>query len=118
MIFISKITKNLSIFILKVINFVKNHFMEENQFPYQFTVKDFSYNGNQYKVVLTPELYPEESELDFTGNYLGIIISSNKGTQSFELTQDPHTRWEADIKGMDPGIIDELDKIIREIRTN
>ena len=90
--------------------------MRSNQFLFQFTLKSFNYNGNQYKVVLTPELYSEESELAFTGNYLGIIISSNKGSRAFELTSDPHIRWKVDIKGMDPGLIDELDKIIQEIR--
>ena len=84
--------------------------------PYKFTVKSFEYNGIEYTVAISPELYPDEDGLDFTGNYIGILISSKKGTSNFELFPDAHTRWASEPKGIDPGIIDELDKIINEIR--
>lgn len=85
-------------------------------FPYSFIDSCFEYNGVQYKVVLSPELYPAEGGLDFTGSYQGILISETRGTKTFELTPDPHTRWESDPKSMDPGLIDEFDRIIREFR--
>lgn len=84
--------------------------------PHDFTVREFTYNGAQYKVVLTPELYADDGDLDFTGNYLGLLISSKKGTKSFELMVDPHSKWQSEPKGMDPGLIDELDKIINTLR--
>ena len=87
-----------------------------NNFPYHFIVKSFNYNGNNYKVVLTPELYPDDDGPDFTGNYIGILISSNKGTKPFELERDELMRWQSIPKGMDPGLIDILDIIIKDSR--
>jgi len=84
--------------------------------PYKFIERHFSYNETDYKVVLTAELYPVDEGLDFTGRYLGLLISSKKGTKSFELEPDEHLRWISEPKGMDPDIIDELDKIIQELR--
>ena len=81
-----------------------------------FIVHEFTYNRVHYKVILSPELYPDEGGLDFTGNYNGILISSNRGSKVFELYPDAHLRWEPNPKGMDPGIIDELDKIITAFR--
>ena len=92
--------------------------MTDNHFPYNFTIRDFTYNNVQYRVALTPELYPDEDGLDFTGNYCCVLISSAKGTKLFELLADPDKRWESEPKGVDPGLIDELDKIIQEIRAN
>ena len=86
--------------------------------PYDFTLREFTYNGAQYKVALTPELYPDDEDLDFTGNWLCLLISSKKGTKSFQLKVDPHLKWQSEPKGMDPGLIDELDNIIQEIRKN
>lgn len=83
-----------------------------------FIVRDFTCNRVHYKVVLSPELYPDEGGLDFTGNYHGILISSTRGTKVFELSPDAHLRWETNPRGMDPGIIDELDTIIKEYRTH
>lgn len=95
----------------------KIYFMpKKNVFPYDFTIREFKYNKATYKVALTPELFPDGPDLDFTGNYLGILISSKRGTSTFELNKDHHLRWEPVPKGMDPGLIDELDKIIVEIR--
>ena len=90
--------------------------MEPAYFPYDFIIRDFEYNGVQYKVALTPELYPEEG-LEFTGSYHGILISASRGTKVFELMPDAHSKWETDPKSMDPGLIDILDGIITEIRT-
>lgn len=87
-----------------------------NTFPYSFIESLFNYNGVQYKVVLAPELYPAEGGLDFTGSYHGILISETRGTKTFELMPDPHSRWETDPKSMDPGLIDEFDRIISEFR--
>ena len=84
--------------------------------PFEIVTREFEYNGDHYKVALAPELYPEEDELDFTGNYAVVLISSKSGTKSFELMVDPHTKWQSEPNGMDPGLIDALDKIITEIR--
>ena len=86
--------------------------------PFEIVIREFEYNGDQYKVALAPELYPEDGDLDFTGDYAGVLISSKKGTKSFELMVDAHTKWQSEPKGMNPGLIDELDKIIQEIRNN
>jgi hypothetical protein len=82
----------------------------------QVIVRAFQYNAVNYEVVLVPDTYPEEGGLDFTGNYHGILISEEKGTKTFELIPDTHSRWETDPKSMDPGLIDEFDKIIKEFR--
>lgn len=100
---------------------------------YGITVKSFIYGGVSYNVAIVPEMYPEADHeeddianevseaafnagLDFTGSYHVILISSAKGTSAFTLEPDSHTHWVADIKGMDPGLIDELDLIIQEMR--
>ena len=90
----------------------------ENLSGFDFTLKEFAYNGVQYKVALTPELYTGDGDLDFTGNYQGILISSKKGTIPFELNPNESARWESVPKGMDPGLIDELDKIIQQLRAS
>ena len=90
--------------------------MDEHQFNYDFTLKLFTYNGVQYRLALTPELFNSEDYLEFSGNYLGILISETKGTIAFSLEPDEHRRWNCTPRGMDPGIIDELDKIIRTMR--
>lgn len=93
------------------------YFMDNSAtLPYDITIREFEYNGAQYKVALAPELYPDEDGLDFTGNYSGMLISSKKGTKTFELLVDPQVKWQTVPKGMDPGLVDELDKIIQEIR--
>ena len=89
---------------------------DNSRFPYYFTYREFEYNDTQYKISLTPELFPIDEDLDFTGNYLGLLISSEKGTLAFQLNADESTRWETEPKSMDPGLIDEIDKIIQEIR--
>jgi len=93
--------------------------MESSQnFPYTFIQKSFDYNKVNYVVAMTPELYPEDGALDFTGSYIGMFISSDKGTQSFELHPDSHSKWQSEPKGMDPGLIDILDNMINELRAN
>jgi len=84
--------------------------------PFDIILREFEYNAVQYKVALAPELYPEDGGLDFTGNYSGILISSNRGTKTFELLVDPHLKWQTVPKGMDPGLVDILDDIIQELR--
>ncbi|MES2429292.1 MAG: hypothetical protein V4556_00045 [Bacteroidota bacterium] len=61
-------------------------------FPYYFTEKYFEYNGMPHRVVLTPELYPEDDGLDFTGKYYGILIG-NRGTRAFEIVPDDFITW-------------------------
>ena len=64
-------------------------------FNYKFIQEEFIQDGQRYKVVLTPELYSEEEEeLDFTGDYLGILISEGFGTYAFKLTENEETKWE------------------------
>jgi len=92
--------------------------METNLEQYQFTIREFNYNNVQYKVSLTPELYPEEGDLEFTGRYLILVISEKKGTAFYELEPDHHSKWVSVPGGMDPGLIDEIDRIIQEIRKN
>lgn len=89
---------------------------EQKDFPYNFTLRSFTYNGLAYKVAITPELCSDEDDLDFTGNYCVMMISELKGTMMFELSVDQHKRWESEPRGIDPGIIDKLDQIIQESR--
>jgi len=84
--------------------------------PFEIILREFEYNGVQFKVALAPEVYPDEDGLDFTGNYSGILISSKKGTKTFELLVDHHQKWQTVPKGMDPGLVDILDDIIQELR--
>ena len=90
--------------------------MEENNFPYDFTIRVFEYNKALFRVALTPELFASEDGMEFSGNYQGILISEKRGTEVFHLEVDAHTRWSSTPRGMDPGLIDELDKIIKEMR--
>ena len=86
--------------------------------PTEFAIKypiineSFTYNGNEYNVALTPELYPEEDGLDFTGIFHCIVISSNKGTKVFDMVPDASSKWETEPRGVDPGLVDRLGEII------
>ena len=92
--------------------------MEQNHFPYEFTIKSFIYNDFAYKITLTPELYREEDGLDFTGNYCVMMISELRGTMMLTLNVDRSKKWESDPPGLDPGLIDIIDQIIQDLRKN
>lgn len=61
---------------------------------YRFFQQTFTYNGQQYNVVLTPNLFPEEDGLDLSGEYTGILISPIRGSIPFELTKEGE-QWRA-----------------------
>jgi len=84
-------------------------------FPYPITVRQFECRGTKYNVALTPELYPEEDGLDFTGGWLVLLISQKQGTTTFTLEPHELVRWQAS-EEVDFDIMVELDKIIQELR--
>lgn len=90
--------------------------MAPADFPYDFIIKDFQYNGNVFKAVITPELYAEGKDegLDFTGCIDGIIMSANSGTIAFQLEPAGDHKWKCAIKEIQAGLIDELAMIIEE----
>lgn len=62
--------------------------MDNNNFPADFISYWFTYNDDQYKLACSPEFKVNRGELDFTGNFIGILISAKKGTQTF--IEDKH----------------------------
>lgn len=85
---------------------------------YNFTIRDFDFCGVPCRVVITPELYAGEGDLDFTGSFLGILISPETGTLRFELSPglEGEKQWETDPENLNPLLIGEFAKIIKEIR--
>lgn len=83
---------------------------------YPIITETFDYNGASYNIALTPELYPDEDGLDFTGRFHCIVISSNRGTLIFDLSPDESTRWETEPRGIDPGLVDKLAEFIARYR--
>lgn len=89
-----------------------------NDFSYNFTIKDIAYRETDFKIAITPELCADDEGIDFTGNYIVILMSTSEGTKQFELLRDEHLRWigRENARGMDPGLIDVIASIIGEIR--
>ncbi len=76
---------------------------------YPFITTAFSQNNIDYNVVIAPIYYEESGELDFTGGYTCLVISSLLGTRSFDIDSvDDETEWGSTI------IPDEAVKIIIE----
>jgi hypothetical protein len=63
--------------------------MDSNNIPADFISCWFELRGVQYKMAYSPEFQVNRGELDFTGNFMGILISSKRGTQSFLESQHP-----------------------------
>jgi hypothetical protein len=80
---------------------------------YKFISEPFELGGEIYNVCMTPILHFEEDGLDFSGDYIGILIHPQIGTIQFTLTPDDSTGWEVDVKDfIEPGIIDVLGDMI------
>ncbi len=68
--------------------------MDNSNIPADFITNWFTHKGAQYKIAYSPEFQISRGELDFTGNFIGILISSNKGTQSFLEDKHPDKIFE------------------------
>ncbi len=67
---------------------------------------------------MTPELgaWEEDDGLEFTGCYHGILMSAKTGTIPFQLNPMGENSWDCEPERMELGLVDELDKIVEEIR--
>lgn len=90
--------------------------MEAPEPIYKITVETFFYKDEAYTVALSPELCNDEGGLDFTGGYMGLLIHPTRGTLHICLTPDGNDNWDIDPTGIDPNVIDEIDKVIKEMR--
>lgn len=91
-------------------------------FAYNFSFKNFEYNGDQYKVVLTHELgtWEEDDGLEFTGCFEGILVSETTGTVAFQLMPDEKSGWECETgeQPFESGINQKIGEIASDIRLN
>jgi len=71
--------------------------MENTQLP-EFLTSYFVFEGNPCKMTAVPEMLPSKTGLDFTGNYIGILIVNDHGTIVFERDQHPDKVWVCDKK--------------------
>jgi len=85
-------------------------------FPYPIAVRQFECQGINYNVALTPALFPDDDGLDFSGEWLVLLISERSGTLTFTLEPDASLKWKPSSKMVGFDVIDELDKIITELR--
>lgn len=91
-------------------------------FSYNFTFRDFIYNGFPYMVALTYELgsWEEDEGLGTTGCFEGILIGEKTGTLSFTLLPDEKTGWECEYQHteelIDDGIVRKLGEIANEVK--
>lgn len=68
--------------------------MINNNIPADFITNWFSLNDDKYKIAYSPEFQVNRGELDFTGNFVGILISSKRGTQTFLEDKHPDKIFE------------------------
>ena len=93
---------------------------EVNIFRHQYPILtgSFAYNNHLYNVCITPRLYYESDGLEFTGGYHCAVIASHRGTNVFEIIPDESMHWQTEPKGIDPGLVDELSKLINAYRNS
>jgi len=89
--------------------------MSDNLDGYEFVLHTFEYGGGTHKVAIMPVVFNDGEGLDFTGSYLGTILSFDKGSRQFVLELEGDS-WSVEPKGMDPGLVEELGRLIHSTR--
>ena len=84
-------------------------------FPYYFTIKEFTLKGIIHTMVVIEELYPDDDGLDFTGSFDCMINSTTDGLRHFMLAPRVDDSWVCeDGDDCPPDILVALDAIIKE----
>ncbi len=77
---------------------------------------EFDYKGEHFWAVITPESFSDDGGIDFTGNYSGTLTGSKGTSINFELFADTEETWETDPKDLDPELVANINKIVKEFR--
>jgi len=89
--------------------------LQQFQQQYSIITKSFEYGDVFYNVAIAPEYFKAEDGLDFTGSYHCLLISSEWGTQQFDMLPHGET-WEAEGATLIQGIVDLLSQYIKDSR--